>query len=213
MQLALWNDAEPSDDSGIHTLPRRRRTAVPQASREAVPLATVGRAKLAKARERLEERAEQYVQDAHAENTRRAYRKDWAAFATWCTRAGKEALPATSHTLELYLTHLAQRGPRVSTIRRARIAIGLAHGHAELPRPDHHARIRTLERGIGRTHGSHEEGAPPLLEHELAQAVKALGASPRDERESARMIQSSASTPRSWRWWCSWCSRTGSCRG
>jgi integrase len=97
-------------------------------------------------------------------------------------------LPASTQTLELYLTHLAQRALRVSTIRRARIAIGLAHAHAGLPRPDQHVRIRTLERGIGRTHGAHEDGPPPLLDQDLAQAVRSLGHSPRDERDRAMLL-------------------------
>lgn len=111
-----------------------------------------------------------------------------AAFERWCLATGAVALPAATRTLELYLTHLAELGRRPSTIRRARIAIGLAHSHAGLPRPDQHARIRTLERGIGRVHGSREEGAPPLLEHELARAVRTLGDSPREDRDRAMLL-------------------------
>jgi hypothetical protein len=50
---------------------------------------------------------------------------------------------ALAHTIELYLAHLAKRGLRASTIRRASVAIGLAHGHVELERPDRHVRIKT----------------------------------------------------------------------
>lgn len=50
------------------------------------------------------------------------------------------------------------------------------------------SRIRTLERGIGRTHGAREEGAPTLLDHELAQVVKTLGRSPRDDRDRVLLV-------------------------
>lgn len=174
MQLTLWTD-QP-DRSAVRRLPRR--TPPDAAPRPAGELAL----------ENLEHRAARYVDAAYADNTRRAYRKDWAAFERWCTGAGLCALPASPHTLELYLTHLAERGLRASTIRRARVAIGLAHGHAELDRPDRHARIRALERGICRTQGCREEGAPPLLDHELAAAVKALGHSPREDRDRAMIL-------------------------
>jgi site-specific recombinase XerD len=137
---------------------------------------------------RLEARAARYVNDAHAPNTRRAYQHDWQAFAAWCDGRALVALPASSDTLALYLTHLAERGLRASTIRRARIAVGLAHAHAGAPRPDRDARLRALERGIGRTHGTREEGAPPLLGAALARAVASLGDAPRDARDRALLL-------------------------
>jgi site-specific recombinase XerD len=136
----------------------------------------------------LEQRAAHYVEEAYAPNTRRAYQKDWGAFERWCEGQQLCALPAEPHTLELYLTQLAELGRRASTIRRARVAIGLAHSHAELLRPDRHARIRALERGIGRVRGTREEGALPLLEDQLAAAVKTLGCSPREDRDRALLL-------------------------
>jgi site-specific recombinase XerD len=136
----------------------------------------------------LAARAERYLAAAHAARTREAYQRDWDAFEAWCARLGFLAWPAAPRTLELYLTHLAALGRKASTIRRARTAIGLAHGHAGLPRPDQHARIRALERGIGRVHGAREQGARPLLEHELAEVVRALGHSPREERDRALLL-------------------------
>jgi integrase len=55
-------------------------------------------------------------------------------------------------------------------------------------RPDQHAGIRQLERGIGRTLGTREEGAPPLLDQELAQAARALGHGTRDTRDRAILL-------------------------
>jgi site-specific recombinase XerD len=113
---------------------------------------------------------------------------DWGAFERWCEQQDLCAVPAEPHTLELYLTQLAENGRKPSTIRRARVAIGLAHSHAGLLRPDRHARIRALERGIGRVQGTREEGALPLLEDQLAAAVKTLGSSPREDRDRAMLL-------------------------
>jgi len=172
MQLALWKDP---DQSGVFERPKPQ--APPPRSRDAlVPLSDLATA------------ADRYVEEAHAANTRRAYQSDWRAFEGWCDAQRLQALPASSQTLELYLTHLAQRGLKASTIRRARIAIGLAHGHADEARPDKHVRIRALERGIGRVHGAREEGAVPLLAHQVAAAVAVLGRSPREERDRALIL-------------------------
>lgn len=136
----------------------------------------------------LEREAERYVQEAHAKRTREAYQADWSAFEAWCQSQALDALPASVHTLELYLTRLAKCGRKASTIRRARVSIGLAHAYADVARPDRHPRIRTLERGIGRVHGVHEEGAPPLLDEQLALVVRTLGRSPRDDRDRALLL-------------------------
>jgi len=173
MQLALWN-ADP-DQSGVFERPRAPATPT-TASNALVPLSDLATA------------AAHYVEQAHADNTRRAYQGDWRAFETWCSVHSLQALPASSQTLELYLTHLARRGLKASTIRRARIAIGLAHGHADEARPDKHARIRALERGIGRVHGAREEGAVPLLDHQIEKVVAVLGRSPHDERDRALIL-------------------------
>jgi integrase len=192
MQLALWNDEPaPGETSGVYVRPPIPPTATGQpSSRAATHLSSSPRGKLAPLDpfEQLKARATNYLRDARADNTRRAYAHDWRAFEAWCAAHGVSALPASSEGLALYLTHLADLGRRPSTIRRARIAIGLEHALRGATRPDQHAGIRQLERGIGRTLGAREEGAPPLLAAELAQAVKALGHGPRDLRDRALLL-------------------------
>jgi len=99
----------------------------------------------------LDERVHAYTEAAHAENTRRAYRSDWAGFEAWCAEHGEVAMPANSSTLARYLAFLADSGKKASTIRRARVAVGLAHGWAGEVRPDKDVTIRTVERGIAHT--------------------------------------------------------------
>ena len=44
------------------------------------------------------------VSQAASENTRRAYRQQWAAFTAWATAQGYPSLPAADETLAAYLT-------------------------------------------------------------------------------------------------------------
>jgi integrase len=192
MQLALWNhEPATAHASGVHPRPAQPRSAAgKQGSGEATQLGISPRGELATplGLEQLKAKATRFVRDARADNTRRAYGHDWRAFEAWCAQHQLAALPTTPDVLALYLTHLAELGRRPSTIRRARVAIGLEHGLRGEERPDQHAGIRQLERGIGRTLGAREDGAPPLLAEQLAQVVKTLGKSPRDVRDRALLL-------------------------
>jgi integrase len=138
---------------------------------------------------RLEDLVELYERQAHAERTRAIYQSDWSLFERWCVARGFSALPTSTETLCQYLAFMAgELGRKASTIRRARCSIGLAHAHAGLPRPDAHARVRALERGIGRTHGARAEGAQPLLQEHLAPVVRRLGSDARDVRDRALIL-------------------------
>jgi site-specific recombinase XerD len=145
----------------------------------------------------LDALVEHYLQAAHADQTRKAYASDWSLFERWCAKHGERPLPASPNTLARYLTQLAKNGRKASTIRRARIAIGLAHGRADFARPDRHERIRALERGIGRTHGTAEQGARPILVVELDRMVAGLGTSIRDARDRALLLLGFAGAMRS----------------
>jgi site-specific recombinase XerD len=136
----------------------------------------------------LDERVHAYTEAAHAENTRRAYRSDWAAFEAWCAEHSEVSMPASSSTLARYLAFLADSGRKASTIRRARVAVGQAHGWAGAARPDKDVTIRTVERGIARTHGAREEGAEALLAADLPKLVKALRGGPHDDRDRAVIL-------------------------
>jgi integrase len=73
-------------------------------------------------------------------------------------------------------------------VRRARVAIGLAHAAAGVARPDRNARIRLLERGMARVHGSKEEGAPPLMHEHIVQITQNLRRSARADRDRVLLL-------------------------
>jgi site-specific recombinase XerD len=119
-------------------------------------------------------RAAEYVEASVAPNTRRAYAGDWSRFAAWCAGHGACALPADGATLALYLTDLAQKGAKVSTLTRALAAISVQHrdnGH-DSPRSDR--RVAAVLAGIRRTVGVAATKKAPLTVEALRTVVQAL---------------------------------------
>jgi integrase len=180
-QLDLW---QPREDQALRpssaTTPRRRTSA-------ALQLVSAAPAPLAIAPDR-DSAARYYLENALAPRTRAAYAIDWRQFERWCSVNNVLPLPAAVATLANYLADLAQQGKKASTIRRARKAIGAMHAELGLPRPDRDGRIRRLERGIGRIHGTREHGPAPLLIEDLARVVHALGDSPRADRDRLVLV-------------------------
>jgi integrase len=86
----------------------------------------------------LIERAKDYMAEALSERTREAYGRWQRAFASWCERHGRQALPASPETIAAWLTDLADgadgRRPLArASINQALAAVTLAHrlaGHA-----------------------------------------------------------------------------------
>lgn len=135
----------------------------------------------------VEARAEP-AQLARAGRTQAAYQTDWRFFERWCGEQGVPALPTTSETLARYLRHLADSGRKVSTIRRARIAIAVIHRDHGLARPDADDEVRRLEQELARRDSAAEQGAPPLMLPELERMMHGLGNSRRDERDRAVLL-------------------------
>src|SRR5690606_5693542 len=95
--------------------------------------------------------AQGYAGRARAPRTLRAYDGDWRRFTAWCEERGRVSLPAAPATVALYLTELAHAGRRVTTLRRARAAIAVAHRARGFECPTRHLAVTDLLRGIART--------------------------------------------------------------
>lgn len=104
-------------------------------------------------RERIDllKRARHYAAASKSENTRRAYRSDWATFAAWCRAQGLESLPAAPETVALFLTARAEVGKNASTLTRCLAAISEAHHAIGLPTPRGASAVKAVLRGIRRT--------------------------------------------------------------
>ena len=71
--------------------------------------------------------AQDFLKASKSENTLTAYKSDWKCFSSWCAARNKDSLPATAITVTLYITDLANKGMKVSTLSRRISAITKAH--------------------------------------------------------------------------------------
>lgn len=134
-------------------------------------------------------RARRYFESARAPATVRAYASDLADFEVWCRveAGGLSAMPASPEAVALYVSDLAARGAKASTISRRLTAISVLHKSSGLESPSSDARVRDVYKGILREHGSYEEGAAPLLTPTIRRMILAM---PKDtaahEKSAAR---------------------------
>lgn len=105
----------------------------------------------------LMEKAKAFAESGISDNTRRAYRSDWNHYSAWCESVKLEALPAKSTTIVLYITHLAEEGAKVSTIRRRMAAISKAHNIAEVDSPVDNGKVKAVFKGIRREKGTAQD--------------------------------------------------------
>src|SRR5215213_6199451 len=80
------------------------------------------------------DKARAYAEQATAENTRAAYRSDWAHFTTWREAHNAPALRADVSTVAAYLAECADSF-KLSTIERRLVSISKAHQLASAPNP------------------------------------------------------------------------------
>lgn len=158
-----------------------------------VPDSVVGSGSL----ERLVETARGYAEQATAENTNKAYAKDWAHFSSWCRRRGADPLSGSPHPdpqlIGLYITEMAapQNGSpplSVSTIER-RLS-GLSWNYQQrgqyLDRRDRH--IATVLAGIKRQHSKPPVQKEPISPEELLDMVATLTFGLRDMRDRSILL-------------------------
>jgi integrase len=129
-----------------------------------------------------------YLDAATAPATRRAYRRDWRSFATWCQALALPALPASPQTVARYLVHLVSQGRKVATLERRLSGIAAAHAARDLPSPVRAPLVAAVLRGIRRTHGAAQIGKAPLLPDDLRAMVATLDDSLSGRRDRALIL-------------------------
>lgn len=60
-------------------------------------------------------------------NTIRAYKSDFHDFGLFCVKNGFKSLPSNPKTVSLYLTYLATKNMKISTIKRRLVSIAVVH--------------------------------------------------------------------------------------
>ena len=137
-----------------------------------------------------------YMAAARAEHTRRAYRKAWDRFVTWCGEHGRTALPASPATVAAWMADMGKAISGRRSLSRASInqylsALVLAHrtaGHVlDRKAPD----IAETWQGLSRRKAKTEvrRKAKPLMGAELRELVHGLGKDrPADVRDAALLV-------------------------
>ncbi len=109
-----------------------------------------------------------------SENTRRAYAGHWAQFRAWAEDHGVVHLPASPATLAAYLTGLATRGRKASTLGQARASISHAHREAAVSDPAASEFVNRTMHGLLRSITAAQEGKAPVLRGELPRVLAGL---------------------------------------
>ena len=142
---------------------------------------------------KLIETARDFMGEASAPATRRAYAADWRAFVAWGAGFGFGVLPASAATLVLYLSHLAASGKKVSTIVRAKAAISVAHDVANENNLTHAPEVRRAMKGIRRTIGSAPSKKKALLgddiQHMISQVLHGTRKDPTGTNKTAETAE------------------------
>lgn len=117
--------------------------------------------------------ATDYAAASKSAATKRAYRADWMDFSAWCESVNAAALPAEPAVLASYLAQLADRGKKVSTIRRRLAAIAYAHRLEGLETPGSAEPVRVVLSGICRRIGTAVDRKAPATAAAIAAMIAA----------------------------------------
>jgi integrase len=119
------------------------------------------------------ERAREFIQQAKAASTVRAYQSDWRHFSVWCGERNLIALPATPDIVGLYLAELAETH-RPSTLTRRVSAISQAHQIAGQVSPTDSTCVRLVMAGIRRAKGTAPRTKAPALASDIRAMIGAM---------------------------------------
>jgi len=126
-----------------------------------------------------------YISRSKSGNTKTAYRKDWSAFVAYCQKMNLTALPALPEMVGDYLTEMANKGRKVSTIRRHVASISQAHQTAGCESPTHTTYIRDLLKGIANELGTAPDSKKAAKLSDIRNMLNTLGIRLIDFRDRA----------------------------
>lgn len=123
--------------------------------------------------EEIGEEAGRYLEQSKADNTRRAYRADWADFSAWCEKYRRSPLPASPDTVAYYLADRSQQ-LKTSTLQRRLATIAEAHRTAGVGSPTKAAQVKLVWAGIRREKGTAQAHKKPALTKHIRSMVEHL---------------------------------------
>lgn len=117
--------------------------------------------------------ASRYLEQSKADNTKRAYRADWADFIAWCEKYRRASLPASPDTVAYYLADRSQ-DLKTSTLQRRLATIAEAHRTAGVESPTRAAQVKLVWAGIRREKGTAQAHKKPALTKHIRAMVEHL---------------------------------------
>ena len=149
------------------------------------------------------EAAQDFARASRAENTKRAYRTDWADFTYWCGERGRASLPASTETVALYISSRAAgernengtwhtRPLKVATLQRRLSAINQAHRTKGVPPPAKRSEepLHSVWAGIVRKKSLVQDQAAPALTDDLLHVLEAMTETPAQLQDERADVQS-----------------------
>ena len=121
------------------------------------------------------EAAAGFAKASRSAATWRAYEADWKGFSHWCRAVDLVPLPATSHTVALFIAAEAKRGRAPSTLGRRLAAIRLMHVGAQYPSPHDALEVDEVLRGIRRAWKRPPTHKAPAVDDKIMRMVDAVG--------------------------------------
>lgn len=143
---------------------------------------------------------QELLRNANSDSTLRAYRTDWAAFATWCASHGVPALPAKPSVVTAYIADLSRTpvysptGKRLSdqhsaaTIARRLAAISHEHQQEGLESPCGDRLVRKMLKAIRNTNGVAQRRVEPVRVRHLRQIAGELPETLQGCRDKALLL-------------------------
>ena len=126
------------------------------------------------------------LRNSKANNTVRAYKSDFNDFGLFCAKNGFKSLPSEPKIVSLYLTHLAIKDIKISTLKRRLVSIGMVHKLKGHYLDTKHPAIIENIMGIKRRKGSIQIGKKPLLINSLKLIIKVINEQKKEKIKKLR---------------------------
>lgn len=123
---------------------------------------------------RLTEASMHSAEMAKADNTKKAYKRDWDHFMEWCSSYNVAYLPADPNVVANYVTDLKEHRYKASTIQRRLSAISQAHQMAGYDSPTKTNVVRIVWAGVRREIGTAQKGKSPAVIDDVRLMVNSL---------------------------------------
>jgi site-specific recombinase XerD len=121
----------------------------------------------------------------YPENTKKAWRCDWAVFIAFCEPLNLCPLPATSETVARFVKARRDQGKKPATIRRYLTTITLAHRVAKLENPCDDEAVQLEIKGLYNVMSARQRQAKVLGWEHIKKFVETAGEGIRPDRERA----------------------------